>query len=224
MTSSGILKEVCDDATKSTCDEDQVDSAISTSWDGNFLTHAPSVEHFQGMLGAVTRGYSAHATVQLSIGTLHETSPVLHRPSRQRSSQQICSVSVLPIFGGLSLRHTIGQRESRGYDAVTQWIIYVCRNRVRYGTPRTVADLSSMQSQWRAVWRHKSRQERWEPSPPRSSDDSARVLTSLPPVWQLLVTPVPVRLCKAYTYLVKNTQFLNNSTAPSVHRERAIGC
>ena len=31
MTSGGILKEVCDDANKSTCKEDQVDSTLSMS-------------------------------------------------------------------------------------------------------------------------------------------------------------------------------------------------
>ena len=42
MTSGGILKEGCDDAVKSTCSEDQVDSAFPMSCDGYFLTHLPS--------------------------------------------------------------------------------------------------------------------------------------------------------------------------------------
>ena len=46
MTSDGILKEVCDDATKSTCNEDQVDPAISTRYCDRFLIRSPSCSLF----------------------------------------------------------------------------------------------------------------------------------------------------------------------------------
>ena len=46
MTSGGILKEGCDDAVKSTCNEDQVDSNISVNCDGYFLTRSPSRSSF----------------------------------------------------------------------------------------------------------------------------------------------------------------------------------
>ena len=40
MTSGRILKEVCDDVTRSTCDEDQVGSAIHTGL-GTYLADPP---------------------------------------------------------------------------------------------------------------------------------------------------------------------------------------
>jgi hypothetical protein len=63
MTSGGILKEGCDDATKSTCDEDQVGSVIPMGSGSYFLTHT-LVAHFQGMLGTMTRRHSLNDSRQ----------------------------------------------------------------------------------------------------------------------------------------------------------------
>jgi len=46
MTSGGILKEGCDNAVKSTCNEDQVDFVISMSCGDYFLTRYPSCSSF----------------------------------------------------------------------------------------------------------------------------------------------------------------------------------
>ena len=46
MTSGGILKEGCDDAIMSSCNEDQVDSVNSMSCGGYFLIRFPSCSSF----------------------------------------------------------------------------------------------------------------------------------------------------------------------------------
>jgi len=160
MTSGGILKEGCDDATKSFCNEDQVDSVLSVSEGGYFLTRFPSRSSFSRYGQCGDQRCLAYRAMRPSTGDLHKTSPVLHRPSRQRSGQQICRVPVRPIFRGFPLWYRIEQRGLQVFESTTRRVTCDHSNRVQCGMPQTRADLSSLQGQWRAAWRHILRRER----------------------------------------------------------------